>query len=84
MKQCVDSIIQAEGKIDILINNAGYGSYGAVEDVPISEARRQLDVNLFGLARMIQLVLPSMRSQKSGCIVNISSMAGKVHTPFGA
>jgi len=84
MKQCVDSIIQTEGKIDILINNAGYGSYGAVEDVPISEARRQLDVNLFGLARMIQLVLPSMRSQKSGCIVNISSMAGKVHTPFGA
>lgn len=84
MQQCVNAILEREGRIDVLVNNAGYGSYGAVEDVPIEEARRQLDVNLFGLARMIQLVLPTMRSQHSGCIVNISSMAGHVHTPFGA
>jgi NAD(P)-dependent dehydrogenase (short-subunit alcohol dehydrogenase family) len=84
MKNCVETILAEEGRIDVLVNNAGYGSYGAVEDVPIVEARRQLDVNLFGLARMIQLVLPAMRHQHSGCIVNISSMAGRMHTPFGA
>lgn len=84
MNRCVAMLLEQEGRIDALVNNAGYGSYGAVEDVPIAEARRQLDVNLFGLARMIQLVLPAMRQQHSGCIVNISSMAGRVHTPFGA
>jgi NAD(P)-dependent dehydrogenase (short-subunit alcohol dehydrogenase family) len=84
MKQCVETILEREGQIDVLVNNAGYGSYGAVEDVPIEEARRQLDVNVFGLARMIQLVLPSMRSRHTGRIINIASMAGRVHTPFGA
>ena len=84
MKECVDSIIRDEGSVGILINNAGYGSYGAVEDVPLEEARRQLEVNLFGLARMAQLVLPSMREQRYGKIINISSMGGKVHTPMGA
>jgi short-subunit dehydrogenase len=84
MQSCVETVLKEEGRIDVLVNNAGYGSYGAVEDVPIEEARHQLDVNLFGLARMIQLVLPTMRSQYSGKIVNIASMAGRVHTPFGA
>jgi NAD(P)-dependent dehydrogenase (short-subunit alcohol dehydrogenase family) len=79
----VQSILQKEGSIDILINNAGYGSYGAIEDVPIEEARRQFEVNIFGLARLTQLVLPGMRQNRYGKIVNISSMGGKIYTPFG-
>ena len=81
---CVNSILEKEGRIDILINNAGYGSYGSVEDVSIEEAKRQFEVNLFGLARITQLVLPKMRENKSGRIVNITSMGGKVYTPLGA
>lgn len=80
----VDTILKQEGRIDVLINNAGYGSYGAVEDISIEEAKRQFEVNLFGMARITQLVLPAMRKQQSGRIVNISSMGGKIYTPFGA
>lgn len=80
----VNTILDKEGRIDILINNAGYGSYGAVEDISIAEAKRQFEVNLFGMARITQLILPSMRKHKSGRIVNISSMGGKIYTPFGA
>lgn len=84
IENVVKTISQKEGKIDLLINNAGYGSYGAVEDVPLDEARRQFEVNLFGLARITQLVLPIMRKNVSGRIINISSMGGKVYSPFGA
>ncbi len=84
MVNCIKVISEKEGGIDILVNNAGYGSYGAVEDVEIEEAKKQVDVNLFGLARMTQLVLPYMRSQNKGKIINISSTGGKIHTPFGA
>ena len=83
MVTVVDKIMSEHGRIDILVNNAGYGSYGAVEDVPIAEARRQFDVNLFGLARLTQLVLPHMRAQRDGYIVNISSMGGKIWEPLG-
>jgi NAD(P)-dependent dehydrogenase (short-subunit alcohol dehydrogenase family) len=72
------------GRIDVLVNNAGYGSYGAVEDVALSEARRQFDVNVFGLARLTQLVLPHMRRQGGGHIINISSIGGKIYEPLGA
>jgi len=80
----IDRIVRERGRIDVLINNAGYGSFGAVEDVPIEEARRQFEVNLFGLARLTQLVTPYMRSQKSGTIINISSVGGVIYEPFGA
>jgi len=80
----VAGIIAAEGRIDVLVNNAGYGSYGALEDVPMEEARAQIEVNVFGLARLTQLVLPHMRAQHSGTIVNISSMGGRFATPMGA
>ncbi|RXG15991.1 short-subunit dehydrogenase [Leeuwenhoekiella aestuarii] len=84
IKTCVNTVLEKEGRIDVLINNAGYGSYGAIEDVAIEEAKRQFEVNIFGLARITQLVLPGMRKNKQGRIVNVSSMAGKIYTPFGA
>ena len=79
----ISSVLEKETAVDFLINNAGYGSYGSVEDIPIIEARRQFEVNIFGLARLTQLVLPKMRENRYGKIVNISSMGGKVYTPFG-
>lgn len=84
VQQVVDTIEEEHGGIDILVNNAGYAIYGAVEDTAIDEARRQFEVNLFGLARLTQLVLPYMREQQSGKIINLSSMGGKVYTPLGA
>ncbi|MEU1514761.1 oxidoreductase [Streptomyces sp. NPDC005811] len=84
VKAAVERVIGAEGRIDVLVNNAGYGSYGALEDVPLDEARAQIEVNVFGLARLTQLVVPHMRAQQRGTIVNISSMGGKFTTPLGA
>jgi NAD(P)-dependent dehydrogenase (short-subunit alcohol dehydrogenase family) len=83
MVALVETIIADTGRIDVLVNNAGYGLYGALEDVSIEEARRQFEVNVFGLARLTQLVLPQMRAQRNGCIVNISSMGGKIWEPLG-
>ena len=82
MRECVDKIIEEQGQIDVLINNAGYGSFGSLEDVSIEEARNQFEVNVFGLARLTQLVLPYMRKQRSGKIINVSSVVGKLSLPF--
>ena len=80
----INQIIKNESRIDVLINNAGYGSYGTVEEVPIEEAKRQFEVNIFGLARLTQLVLPHMREHKSGTVINVSSVGGRIYTPLGA
>ena len=77
MKTGVKTLLDAEGRIDVLINNAGYGYFGAVENVPMDDARNQLEVNVFGLARLCQLVLPTMRAQHSGRIINTASVAGR-------
>jgi NAD(P)-dependent dehydrogenase (short-subunit alcohol dehydrogenase family) len=84
MVALVEMIIADTGRIDVLVNNAGYGSYGALEDMPIEEARRQFEVNVFGLARLIQLVLPQMRAQRDGYLVNVSSMGGRIWEPLGS
>jgi len=83
MVQGVKEILEKEGAIDILVNNAGFGSFGAVEDVPMKDARYQIEVNVIGPARLCQLVLPQMRDQHYGKIVNITSIGGKMATPMG-
>jgi short-subunit dehydrogenase len=80
---CVDQILKEAGGIDILVNNAGFGSYGAIEDVQMEDARYQLEVNVFGAIRLVQLVLPGMRKNRYGKIVNISSVGGKLAGPLG-
>ncbi|TXC85225.1 oxidoreductase [Luteibaculum oceani] len=84
IQNVVGHILAKHEAIDVLINNAGYAIYGAMEDTRIEDARRQFEVNLFGLARLTQLVLPKMREKGEGTIINLSSMAGKIYTPLGS
>ena len=79
----IQEIIENEKQIDVLINNAGFGLYGAIEDVTMESAKYQMEVNMFGLARLTQLVLPHMREQHNGTIINISSIGGKIANPLG-
>lgn len=80
----VDHVMVTQGRIDVLVNNAGFGQLGTIECVSMEAAYRQFDVNIFGYAKFMQAVLPHMRKQKSGCIVNITSVMGKISTPgFG-
>jgi NAD(P)-dependent dehydrogenase (short-subunit alcohol dehydrogenase family) len=83
MRAAVEGVEKSAGAVGVLVNNAGYGSEGPVEEVPMEEVRRQFETNVFGLARMCQLVLPGMRRQGWGRIVNISSMGGRMTLPGG-
>src|SRR5918997_2374486 len=83
MRRAVEEVERAEGAIGVLINNAGYSQSGAVEGVPMEKVRRQFETNVFGLVRMCQLVLPGMRGQGSGRIINVSSIGGGVGFPRG-
>jgi NAD(P)-dependent dehydrogenase (short-subunit alcohol dehydrogenase family) len=83
MRAAVKTVEDAEGAVGVLINNAGYGQEGPVEEVPMETIRRQFETNVFGLVRLTQLVLPGMRRQRWGKIVNLSSMGGKLTFPGG-
>src|SRR5579884_2729123 len=83
MRAAVNAVSQAHGAVGVLVNNAGYSQSGAVESVPLEQARAQFETNVFGLLRMCQLVLPGMRDQRWGKIVNISSMGGRLTFPGG-
>jgi NADP-dependent 3-hydroxy acid dehydrogenase YdfG len=83
MTAAVDAVTEAEGAVGVLVNNAGYSQSGAVESVPMDDVRREFETNVFGLLRMCQLVLPGMREQRWGRIVNLSSMGGRVVFPGG-
>lgn len=84
IKSAVDAAIKRFGQIDVLVNNAGYGAFGPLEATPIENIRRQFDTNVIGLLETTKAVLPHMRSRKTGAIVNISSVAGKMAFPIGA
>jgi NAD(P)-dependent dehydrogenase (short-subunit alcohol dehydrogenase family) len=84
MRAAVGAVERAEGAVGVLVNNAGYGQEGAFESVPMEQVRRQFETNVFGLTRLTQLVLPGMRRQGWGKIVNLSSMGGRLTFPGGA
>jgi NAD(P)-dependent dehydrogenase (short-subunit alcohol dehydrogenase family) len=83
MRAAVDTVEQAEGAVGVLINNAGYSQSGAIETVPLQAVRRQFETNVFGLVRLTQMVLPKMRAQRWGKIVNVGSMGGRLSFPGG-
>lgn len=82
VKDAIDIIAEKQGRIDVVVNNAGYGSTGAVEEFSIDEIKAQFETNFFGAVRVIQSVLPLMRTQRNGIIVNISSIGGRIAFPF--
>ena len=83
MRDAVELIERAEGAVGVLVNNAGYSQSGAVETVPLEAVRRQFETNVFGLVQLTQLVLPRMRAQRWGKVVNIGSMGGRLTFPGG-
>ena len=81
VKDAIAKIVTEKERIDVLVNNAGYGLFGFIEDVSIEEMKAQFETNFFGVMRVTQLVLPTMRKQKSGTIVNVSSVGGRISLP---
>ncbi len=85
VKQCMDAILQENGSIDVLVNNAGIECHGSIEEIPMADFKAVMETNYFGVLRCTKALLPLMREHKNGCIINVTSIAGKIaNTPLGA
>lgn len=82
IKEALGTVMAHAERIDVLVNNAGFGAYGTLEEMSLEDAQKQFDVNVFGLMRLTKAVLPTMRRQRGGYIVNVSSVAGKLSIPM--